>query len=88
MHTQINIYTASKLRGLRAEKGLTIEEVAEITGINKDTISRYENSNVSMQLWILDKLLSCYNVKLDIFFKNIYDNWQNSNLEEKQEQEE
>ena len=78
MHTEINICTASKLRGLRAEKKLTIEEVAEKTGINKDTICRYENSNVSMQLWILDKLVSCYDMSLDIFFKNIYDKMQNN----------
>lgn len=77
MHTEININTAAKLRGLRAEKKLTIEEVAEKTGISKDTICRYENSNVSMQLWILDKLVSCYDMSLDIFFKNIYDKMQN-----------
>ena len=86
MHTEINISTASKLRGLRAERNLTLEEVAEKTGINKDTISRYENSNVSMQLWILDKLVNCYDTSLDIFFKNIYDKMQNNfELKEKEE---
>lgn len=83
MHTEINKKAASKLRGLRAEKGLTMEEVAKITSINKDTISRYENSNVSMQLWILDKLVTAYGSSLDIFFKDIYDKKQN--IKEKEE---
>ena len=73
MHTEINKMAASKLRGLRAEKNYTIEKVANDTGINKDTICRYENSNVSMQLWILDKLVTFYDSSLDIFFKEIYD---------------
>lgn len=81
MHTEINIRTAASLRGLRAEKNMTIEDVANKTGINKDTISRYENSNVSMQLYILDKLVECYGIGLDIFFKNIYDKMQNKEKE-------
>ena len=76
MHTEINIKTAAGLRGLRAEKKMTLEEVANKTGINKDTISRYENNNTSMQLYILDKLIDCYDERLDIFFKNIYDKMQ------------
>ncbi len=76
MHTEINIKTAASLRGLRAEKNMTLEEVANKTGINKDTISRYENSNTSMQLYILDKLIDCYGERLDVFFKNIYDKMQ------------
>lgn len=76
MHTEINIKTAAGLRGLRAEKNMTLEEVANKTGINKDTISRYENSNTSMQLYILDKLIDCYGERLDVFFKNIYDKMQ------------
>lgn len=85
MHTKINTTTAASLRGLRAERNMTIEEVASKTGVNKDTISRYENSNVSMQLYILDKLVECYGVSLDIFFKNIYDKMQNiDNAKEKE----
>lgn len=82
METKINLYTASRLRGLRAEKQMSLEEVAEKTGVNKDTIRRYENSNVSMQLWILDRLADCYGMSLDIFFKNVYDNMQNETKEE------
>lgn len=82
MHTEINRNAAAKLRGLRAEKGLTIEDVAKITSINKDTISRYENSNVSMQLWILDKLVTAYGSSLDIFFKDVNDKMQNKKEKE------
>lgn len=85
MHTEINVKTAASLRGLRAERNMTIEDVANKTGINKDTISRYENSNVSMQLYILDKLVECYGLSLDIFFKQIYDKMQNKNQEQLKE---
>lgn len=77
MHTQINQIAASKLRGLRAEKNLTIEEVAKETKLNKDTICRYENSSVSMQLWILNELVNFYGTSLDIFFENVNDKMQN-----------
>ncbi len=77
MHKEINRKAAAKLRGLRAEKGLSLEEVAKTTGINKDTISRYENSNVSMQLWILNDLVESYGTNLEIFFKDINDKMQN-----------
>lgn len=86
MHTEINIRTAASLRGLRAEKNMTIEDVANKTGINKDTISRYENSNVSMQLYMLDKLVECYGIGLDIFFKSIYDKMQNEEQEQEKEE--
>lgn len=79
MHKEINQKAASKLRGLRAEKNLSIEEAAKITGINKDTISRYENSNVSMQLWILNELVLAYGSNLEIFFRDVNDKMQNNN---------
>lgn len=80
MHKEINILTASALRGLRAENKMSLEDVANVTGINKDTIHRYENSSVSMQLWILDKLVDSYGLTLDIFFKTIYDKMQNKSI--------
>lgn len=65
---------ADQLRSIRAKKDLTIGEVAKETGINKDTISRYENNLSSMQIEMLEKLLLFYKVDFDNFFTNIYAN--------------
>ena len=68
---------ADELRSIRARTGLNIETVAKETQINKDTISRYENNLVSMQIDILEKLLTYYNINFDIFFTSIYANKHN-----------
>lgn len=79
MIDNIKEYTATQLRSLRAEKNYTIEEVAKITGLDKNTISRYENGKNKMQLDVLDKLLSCYEISYSIFFTRSYANNHNLN---------
>ena len=68
---------ADSLRSIRAKLGYNIEYVAEKSGVNKDTISRYENANVSQQVDKLEKILNVYNVDFSIFFSKIYANLQN-----------
>ncbi len=52
-----------RLYELRKEKGMTGEELAKIVGVNKATISKYENGKlVSPTLPILQKLSDCFNV--------------------------
>lgn len=65
---------ADELRSIRAKKNLSIEKVAEKSNINKDTISRYENNSVAMNIDYIEKLLNAYDVSFDIFFTNIYVN--------------
>lgn len=68
---------ADSLRGIRAERNYNIDFVAEKSGVNKDTISRYENASVSQQVDILEKILRVYEVDFAIFFNKIYANKQN-----------
>ncbi len=63
---------SEELRSIRAVRKESIEIVAEGSNVNKDTISRYENNLVSMQIDILEKLLNYYKIDFDIFFTNIY----------------
>lgn len=63
---------SEELRSIRAIRKESIENVAEGSNINKDTISRYENNLVSMQIDTLEKLLNYYKIDFDIFFTNIY----------------
>ncbi len=63
---------SEELRSIRAAKKISIENVAIKSNVNKDTISRYENNSVSMQIDTLEKLLKFYEIDFDIFFTNIY----------------
>ena len=65
-----------ELADIRRTKGLLISEVANNTGLNKDTISKYENGNSSMKIYILDQLLNYYKVSILNFFANVYDRMQ------------
>lgn len=68
---------SDELRSIRAKNKMSLETVAEIARISKDTLCRYENNQVSMQIDILEKILMAYNEDFDIFFKKIYANKQN-----------
>ena len=65
-------------------KDLTITGIANYpvatNGSRKSTSTKIyvgENSNVSMQLWILNDLVESYGTNLEIFFININDKMQN-----------
>lgn len=65
---------ASKLKGLRNEKGLSQEDVAKSLGLSRETIRKYENNSEKMSVDILLKMLNIYQVKSDYFFALIYGN--------------
>ena len=70
----IKEFTASKLRQFRAIKNVSLYEVSEKTGLDKNTISRYESGKYNMQLDILEKLLDYYDIPYTIFFNQDYAN--------------
>ena len=67
-------YIAVTLRKFRAEKHITQEELAEISGVNIGTITRYESGTIMQSLDKLSAILKNYNVNLYIFFKEVYEN--------------
>lgn len=67
-----------ELADIRRSKGYQIIEVSLKTNINKDTISKYENGNSSMKIYILDALLEFYEVNISYFFSKVYDRMQNT----------
>lgn len=77
MKTELNKAIGLELADIRRSKGFQILEVAEKTKINKDTISKYENGNSSMKIYILNNLLDFYAVDFVIFFTKVYDRMQN-----------
>lgn len=73
---------ASKLRGLRAEKGLSQKETALKTGLDIGTVIRYENGNTTQSLDKLIILANYYKVNLLYFFNLNYENMYNSQEKE------
>lgn len=77
-----------ELADIRRSKNLLITDVANNTNINKDTISKYENGNSSMKIYIIDILLEYYMISINNFFAKVYDRLQNETCYLEQEQKE
>ncbi|MFI9585628.1 helix-turn-helix domain-containing protein [Streptomyces sp. NPDC052236] len=56
---------ASRLKGLRAKRGLTLAALSEATGISKSTLSRLETGQRRPSLELLLPLAGAYDVPLD-----------------------
>jgi transcriptional regulator with XRE-family HTH domain len=57
------------LRGLRAERGLSIRSLAEQSGLNANTLSLIENSKTSPSVSTLQSLASALEVPITAFFE-------------------
>jgi transcriptional regulator with XRE-family HTH domain len=68
-----------ELADIRRSKDLSLVQVARSTNINKDTISKYENGNSSIKIYILDILITYYGTNIANFFTKVYDRLQNEN---------
>lgn len=77
MKEEFKKLVAKELKILRIKNNLTQHDVAKLSGLDKTTISRYENNATSMQIDMIDKILSVYNENLSNFFKNINANMHN-----------
>ena len=76
MRENFKAEVASELRSLRAKSNMTQKEVAEKAGIDVMTVTRYENNSTSMQLDMIEKILSAYGLKPSIFFFSLSANMQ------------
>ncbi len=62
-----------KLRGLRAERNLNLDEVGKEIGVSGPTISLYEKGKRKLPFKTFLNLLELYNADIIVFFQNIYD---------------
>lgn len=85
MKTQLIKAIGLELADIRRSKSLLIADVANVTRINKDTISKYENGNSSMKIYIIDNLLEYYNINIVSFFTKVYDRMQNVDIVKKED---
>lgn len=60
----IDLRIADRLRALRAERGWSLDALAERTGVSRATLSRLENADVSATASVLGKLCAAYGMTL------------------------
>ncbi|MCG7391404.1 XRE family transcriptional regulator [Microvirga sp. ACRRW] len=66
--SNINAHLAERLRGLRVERGLTLDALAERTGVSRSMISLIERGESSPTAVVLDKLAAGLGVTLASLF--------------------
>jgi transcriptional regulator with XRE-family HTH domain len=66
--SDINAHLAERLRGLRSERGLTLDSLAERTGVSRSMISLIERGESSPTAVILDRLSAGLGVTLASLF--------------------
>ncbi len=60
----------SKIRSLRKGEGMTLEQLAKMTGVTKGYLSQIENSTKAPPFSTLDKIASALGVDITYFFAN------------------
>lgn len=71
---EISKKISAKLKGLRAEKGFSLEEMAEKIGVHRETLRKYENNPLIIEIGILLNMLNIYDIETTYFFDLIYGN--------------
>ena len=59
----------SKIKAARIEKKLTQEQVAELLGVSRQTISNWENEKYYPDIISVIKMSECYDITLDYLLK-------------------
>ena len=67
---ELQIKVVTLLKSKRKELKMTMEDVADITGLKKSNISRMENGKQNISLQTLENFANVYNVEVEIKLKN------------------
>src|SRR4029077_9567681 len=63
-NTSIDQLIAQRLKGLRAERGWSLDELAGRSNVSRATLSRLENAEVSPTTSVLGKLCAAYGLTM------------------------
>src|SRR5258708_32163618 len=63
-NTSIDRLIAQRLKGLRAERGWSLDELARRSNVSRATLSRLENAEVSPTATVLGKLCAAYSLTM------------------------
>jgi len=66
---------AERLRGLRAERGWALDELASRSGVSRATLSRLENAEVSPTTSVLGKLCAAYGLTMSRLMRMVEDDF-------------
>ncbi|MDF2157253.1 XRE family transcriptional regulator [Algoriphagus sp. CAU 1675] len=71
MEHEVIVQISNKIKSIRKEKGLTLQEVADRAGVTKGLISQIENGRTIPSLLVLIQLIKALEVDLDEFFNEL-----------------
>lgn len=71
MQEDIIIRISNRLREVRKEKNITLQELADLAGVSKGLISQIENSRTIPSLLVLLNIIKELKIDLNEFFKDI-----------------
>jgi len=71
MENEILVQISQKIKSIRKDKNLTLQEIAERAGVTKGLISQIENSRTLPSLLVLMQIIKALEVDLNYFFNNL-----------------
>lgn len=71
MQEDILFQISNKLKEIRKQKGVTLQEVANDAGVTKSLVSQIENSRTIPSLPVMLGLIQALDIDLNVFFKDI-----------------
>lgn len=71
MEQEVIVQISNKLKSIRKDRNLTLQEVADRAGVTKGLISQIENSRTIPSLLVLIQIVKALEVGLDEFFNDL-----------------
>ena len=65
------VQISNKIKSIRKEKNLTLQDIADRAGVTKGLISQIENSRTIPSLVVLIQIVKALEVDLDLFFNDL-----------------
>jgi transcriptional regulator with XRE-family HTH domain len=73
MEHEVVVQISNKIKSIRKEKNLTLQDIADRAGVTKGLISQIENSRTIPSLLVLIQIIKALEVDLDLFFNDLGD---------------
>lgn len=71
MEHEVIVQISNKIKSIRKEKNLTLQDIADRAGVTKGLISQIENSRTIPSLLVLIQIIKALEVDLDSFFTEL-----------------
>ncbi|SIN67417.1 helix-turn-helix domain-containing protein [Algoriphagus halophilus] len=71
MEHEVIVQISNKIKSIRKEKNLTLQDIADRAGVTKGLISQIENSRTIPSLLVLIQIIQALEVDLDSFFAEL-----------------